>query len=69
MTEHKLIPDDPDMDCTDAAHPAWWRGHEYSAILFCELVNKILDGKDDGAGYNYEPWHSTRRRLLELIKK
>lgn len=24
-------PDDPDLDATDGAHPAWWRGHDHTA--------------------------------------
>ena len=24
------IPDDPELDATDRAHPAWWRGHDYT---------------------------------------
>lgn len=26
-----LREDDPMFDCTDGAHPAWWRGHDYTA--------------------------------------
>lgn len=60
--------DYPDADGTDDAHPAWWRGHQQAALVFCQLMNEILDGKDDGRGFNYEPWHSTRRRLIEVSK-
>ncbi len=27
----RTYPDDPEMDATDAAHPAWWRGQEQAA--------------------------------------
>lgn len=57
--------DDPDLDATDAAHPAWWRGHDHTSKVFCELVTDILDGKDRGGGFNHEPWHTLRRRLLD----
>lgn len=60
--------DDPELDCTDGAHPAWWRGHDHTTIVFCKKVNEILDGKDDGHGVSNEPWESTRRRLLALAK-
>jgi hypothetical protein len=56
--------DRPEMDGTDYAHPAWWRGHEQTTATFCQKVNDILDGKDDGSGVNHEPWGSLRRRLL-----
>jgi hypothetical protein len=59
--------DHPELDATDGAHPAWWRGHEHTTAVFCQEINKILDGKDDGVGVANEPWESTRRRLLELM--
>jgi len=43
-----------------------WRGHDHTARVFCDLVTKILDGEDPGGGFNLEPWHSLRRRLLGL---
>lgn len=58
--------DNPEFDATDAAHPAWWRGHDHTTQVFCDLVVKILDGKDDGGGANHEPWGVTRRRVLAL---
>jgi hypothetical protein len=61
------IPDDPELDGTDWAHPAWWRGHDHTTKVFCHLVTEILDGKDDGTGVNHEPWHTVRRRLLTLV--
>lgn len=32
------IYDRPEDDATDGAHPAWWRGHDYTAARFDELV-------------------------------
>lgn len=64
----RMFHDDPAWDCTDAAHPAWWRGHQHTATVFCNLVEDILDGKDDGKGFNYEPWHHCRQRLLMLVR-
>lgn len=61
--------DYPDLDATDGAHAAWWRGHDHTTMVFCRMVNDILDGKDTGSGSGYEPWESTRRRLLELVTK
>jgi hypothetical protein len=61
-----LREDDPELDATDFAHPAWWRGHEHAAAVFCQKANAILDGKDDGKGVANDPWETTRRRLLAL---
>jgi hypothetical protein len=58
--------DDPEYDGTDAAHPAWWRGHDQTVQAMCHQINRILDGKDDGRGTCNEPWESVRRRLLAL---
>lgn len=61
--------DDPLWDATDFAHAAWWRGSDHAAEVFCRKVNEVLDGKDSGSGSGYEPWESTRRRLLALVTK
>lgn len=57
--------DHPELDATDGAHPAWWRGYDHAFAVVCQKVHEILDGKDAGHGVNNEPWHSTRRRLLD----
>lgn len=61
--------DDPEFDATDAAHPAWWRGHDHTAKAFCQHVNAILDGRDFVSGICSEPWESTRRRLASVAMK
>lgn len=61
--------DDPDTDSTDYAHPAWWRAHEQTTQVFCDLVTKILDGNDNGGGANHEPWQTLRRRLLAMVAR
>ena len=58
--------DNPAIDGTDYAHPAWWRGNDAGVVAICRMVNDILDGKDDGAGVANEPWESTRRRIAGL---
>lgn len=60
--------DYPELDATDGAHPAWWRGHEHTAEVFCKLVNEILDGKPLGGGIAGQPWEDTRRRLEALVR-
>ena len=59
------IPDDPEFDCTDAAHPAWWRGCDYGTDSIIREVTAILDGKQP-AGSCSEPWESLRKRLAAL---
>lgn len=59
--------DIPEWDCTDFAHPAWWRGMDYATITLCSKIGDILDGKDDGQGTCSEPWGTIRRRLLQAV--
>lgn len=59
-------PDDPECDGTDAAHPAYWRGHDHAVAVLCQKVTEILDGKDDGKGIASEPWEPVRRRLMSM---
>lgn len=61
--------DNPEWDATDAAHPAWWRGHDHTAKVFCQLVNEILNGKDVSAGLSGEPWQTTKMRIAQLRDK
>jgi len=62
----KVPPDNPEADATDAAHPAWWRGHDHGAHSVCQLVNGILDGEPI-LGTAREPWQATRLRLAALV--
>ena len=61
--------DNPNFDGTDAAHPAWWRGHDHAVASLCQILNKIMDGEDDRSGTASEPWESVRRRLLAILKQ
>lgn len=67
-SERDALRDNPDADCTDAAHPAWWRGHDRTAKSLCAQINAILDGEDASGAAN-EPWESTRRRLVALRER
>lgn len=64
----RLTLDDPSLDATDFAHPAWWRGEEYAIRQICAKISNILDGKDKGTGVYQEPFESLRRRLLRLVE-
>jgi hypothetical protein len=62
--------DDPILDATDFAHPAWWRGSDYSYFKICETINRILDGKDKGEGaFGGKELEDVRRKILELMSK
>lgn len=56
-----------ELDGTDAAHPAWWRGNDAGVAQVCAQINAILDGADV-FGTASEPWESTRRRVAEARK-
>lgn len=34
------VNDDPTLDATDGAHPAWWRGHDYVSAKFKRELDK-----------------------------
>lgn len=57
--------DDPEWDCTDAAHPAWWRGQEYGAHSVVRAMNECL-GRPHNPGVMSEPLESFKRRILAL---
>jgi chromosome segregation ATPase len=39
----RLAWDDPEMDATDGAHPAWWRGNDAGVAGAVRIVNEALD--------------------------
>jgi hypothetical protein len=44
--------DRPEDDATDAAHPAWWRGHDHGSLKVAELLFRVcLEGATVGAHY------------------
>lgn len=64
-----ILFNDPELDGTDFAHPAWWRGNEAGCLGTAERFQKILDGKDDGHGVISHPkLESVRRQILRLKK-
>ena len=60
--------DSPDLDATDFAHPAWWRGHDYAMSLICADLRMVLAGEEP-AGTCAEPYESVRRAVWELVTK
>jgi len=60
--------DDPGLDCTDFAHPAFLRGQDLAVDYLAKRFIAILDGKDSGAGgFSHKGLQTLRVRLLELI--
>lgn len=45
------------------------RGQSDEFKVLTNEINFILEGKDDGTGFNYPEWGKIRRRLLELLNK
>jgi hypothetical protein len=60
--------DDPEMDGTDFAHPAWWRGYDAATDMAIREVNEILDGDGELHGTCNEPWESLRQRLARIVR-
>lgn len=54
--------DDPEMDCTDFAHPAC------ATEMVMRAVKDILDGTGELHGTCNEPWESLRQRLARLVR-
>lgn len=67
LTDAESRKDNEELDGTDAAHPAWWRGNDAGVAQVCAQINAILDGADV-SGTASEPWESTRRRVAEARK-
>jgi len=63
-----MLRDDPSLDATDFAHPAWWRGNDAGVGTICGKVTELLDGKPL-AGVAREPWQTVRVRVANLVQK
>lgn len=68
MSESYL--DRPQDDNTPKAHPAWKRGFKQGqragVTAMLKIVKDIIDGKDNGSGYNNTPEiEAVRRAVLE----
>jgi hypothetical protein len=58
--------DDPEMDDTDFAHPAYLRGEHNAHLKFVDQVNKILDGTLANKGTSTMLWGALRQRLYDI---
>lgn len=60
--------DAPDLDGTDGAHPAWWRGCDHGVSMTVRSLTRTLDGLDDGSGaYGSSEMETMRRRILAML--
>jgi hypothetical protein len=41
----QLADDDPSLDATDGAHPAWWRGHDHGVAAALGMVERVIAGE------------------------
>lgn len=64
-----VLMDDPEMDGTDWAHPAWHRGNDYAHAMLVAEANRILDSEVPLHGVSHEPWESLRKRLARIVWK
>lgn len=67
VAAYRRAADDPQLDATDDAHPAWWRGDDHGFRTMCAEVESVLDGAEP-KGTCREPWESLRRRLWALAR-
>jgi hypothetical protein len=42
--------DDPELDATDGAHPAWWRGYIYGVAHTVDVVIAMINGTAPSGG-------------------
>jgi hypothetical protein len=54
--------DQPELDNTPRAHPAFWRGKANGINSVLEIVSNIMMGYDDGSGTNNHPGVEAMRR-------
>lgn len=67
MSKLKLIPDDPEADGTDYAHPAYWRGSDAGVRGAVMRIRQAIDGHDDGSGViGDSDLEDVRRKILAM---
>jgi len=68
---YQKIKDDPELDATDFAHPAWWRGEEAGVRGVVRLLRKALKGEPGGVTSvetGLEPLRADIHRLVESVR-
>lgn len=59
--------DNPDLDGTDGAHPAWWRGNDHGIRMTIREVNAWLSGAPLLGTYGQQELNWLRARIAELV--
>jgi hypothetical protein len=62
-------PDDPELDGTDGAHPAWWRGNDRGVEAACERIAAVLDGDAGPYTFGSQRLSEVATRIAELREK
>jgi len=64
------LADNPELDATDAAHPAWWRGNEAGLICTVRVLNERMDKYPDVHGvYGSPELQQLWQRIAALQKR
>lgn len=64
-----MVQDNPEYDGTNAAHPAWWRGHYQGFNAVMDIIEKALNGEKP-AGVIGDPRHQEiKDRIWEMIEQ
>jgi hypothetical protein len=59
--------DNPEYDATDFAHPAWFRGSDYSIKMMCRLIHEWIDNPKDRLGlYSAHEINDAKSRVMKL---
>lgn len=62
----RALVDDPARDCTDAAHPAWWRGHAAGVASVCAILTRVLDGETRIGTCASDALNALTQRIAEM---
>ena len=70
MSKTTYFADNEQWDCTDLAHPAWWRGNDHGFASCVSQCHRILDNLNINPGgiSNMPEWDRLRVRLQQLNK-
>lgn len=64
-----MTTDDPTLDGTDYAHPAWWRGCDHGVRQAVGVLERVLAGDDAGAGAVADAGLEHVRRAVLALRK
>lgn len=59
--------DDPEVDATDGAHPAWWRGQDHGVCMTTASIRKMLRGEKTGT-FGFHALNEIRNQIEHLMR-